>query len=191
MHKESSMMKEFRSKDVNRMRNLLTGKTSEKTQISVGYEKNDKDRADGEVWEDIFGKTWTIKNGIKQSVTKLDALKKLAVLPLCCPNCKKTMKVNELNKKMYSIHSICFDCVIEAETKIKSEGKWEEYEKSQVKANVKTSLEDFEKAVEGWMLQKDSFVAENGDVESWSGGNKAKMYEEIRQNINKIKEQVT
>ena len=191
MHKESSLMREFRSKEVNRMRNLITGKSGDKTEISVGYEKTEGDKKEGDIWTDVFGKTWTIKNGIKQTVTKMDDLKKLTILPLACPKCKKTMKITDLNKKMYSIHECCFDCVVEMETKMKSEGTWKEYETKQINSNVKTSLEDFESAVDSWLQDKDSFVAENGDIETWSGGDKKKAYEEIKQNISKLKQQIT
>jgi hypothetical protein len=185
------MMKEFRSSEVNRMRNLLMGKSGEKTQVSSGYEAKNEERKEGEVWSDQWGKTWTIKGGIKQSVTKLDSLKKLAVLPLTCPSCKKTMKVNDLNKKMYSIHECCFDCVVETETRLKSEGKWQDYENAQVNANVKVSLEDFEHAVDSWYEDKDTFITEAGDKESWSGGDKSKMYQEIKANLAKMKSEIS
>jgi len=97
------------------------------------------------------------------------------------------MKITDLNKKMYSIHNICFDCVIEMEAKIKLEGKWEEYERGMVKSNARASLQDFERALEAWHLDKDTFVSENGDIENWGGGDKTKMYEEIRAKLQEIK----
>ena len=106
--KENNLKKEFTKRDVQRMRNLITGKTGDRTQVQTGYEKNTEDHKEGDVWEEN-GKQWTIKNGVKQTVTKLDKFKKLVVLPICCPKCKKHMKVNDLNKKMYSIHGNCFD----------------------------------------------------------------------------------
>lgn len=187
MHKESSLHREFRSKDVSRMRNLLTGKSGEKTQTMTGYESSTDSHGEGDVWQDVWGKTWTIKNGIKQSVTKTDKLKSLGIMPLKCPNCGKFMKSNDLNKKMWSIHNECFDCVITRETRLKSEGKWEEYERSQISANIKTSLEDFEAAIDQWYKDKDSFITEAGDIETWSGGDKAKIYEELKENIKNIK----
>ena len=43
MAKESNLKKEFAPKDVQRMRNLLTGKAGEKTGIQSGYEKSRQD----------------------------------------------------------------------------------------------------------------------------------------------------
>ena len=51
-----------------------------------------------------------IKNGIKQNITKLDSIKKLALFPIACPKCKKAMKDDDINKKMYYIHGSCFNC---------------------------------------------------------------------------------
>lgn len=98
------------------------------------------------------------------------------------------MKSNELNKKMYAIHRICFDCVIDMEAKIKLEGKWEEYEKGIMNANKNATLEDVEKAIDYWFeMQDESFVSENGEVESWKGGDKTKVYAQIKENLQKIK----
>ena len=70
---ENNLKKEFAPRDVQRMRNIITGDTGARTQIQTGYEKKDEVHKEGDVWiED--GKKWTIKNGIKQTVTKLDEL---------------------------------------------------------------------------------------------------------------------
>lgn len=187
MAQESNLKKEFSKKDVTRLRNLITGKSGDKTQIQTGYEKKIEDHKEGDTWEEN-GKTWTIKNGIKQTVTKLDSVKKLVSLPLCCPKCKKPMKAHDLNKKMYSIHSMCFDCVVNMEHEIKKAGKWDEYEKNIMNANKNASLEDIEKAIDSWFeTQNESFVSENGEIESWKGGDKSKVYDQIKENLQKIK----
>jgi hypothetical protein len=187
MNNETNLRREFREHEVNRMRNIITGKSGDKTQLSSGYETNLEDYKEGDVWEDVWGKTWTIQNGIKRTVTKNSRLKELAMLPMSCPNCGNLMKVTDLNKKMWAIHRECFDCIITRETRLKSEGKWEEYERSQMTANIKTSLEDFEAAIDQWYSDNDTFVTEAGDVEAWSGGDKAKIYEELKANLKNIK----
>ena len=186
MKQESVLKKEFSKRDVQRMRNLITGKTGEATQTQVGWEKRKEEHKEGDVWEED-GRTWTIKYGIKQNVTKLDGVKRLAVLPISCPNCKKHMKLTDANKKMYSIHGMCLNCVVEMEAKIKLEGKWEEYERGVVKSNAVANLEDFEKAIDAWYKDKEVFVTEAGDIENWYGGDKTKMYEEIKARIQEMK----
>ena len=180
--KESTLKKEFKKSDVQRMRNIITGKSGDRTQVMAGWDKHKVDHKEGDTWED-GGKKWTIKNGIKQSITKLDKFKHLISLPLTCPNCKEPMKSDDLNKKMYSIHKMCLDCVIDMEAKIKIEGKFEEYQKNILNSNKNASLEEFEQALESWLLDNDTFVSEAGDIESWQGGDKKKMYEEIKANL--------
>ena len=68
------LKKEFKRKDVQRARNLLTGKTGASTSTQIGYKKETKDYKEGDVWTE-GRKTWTIKNGIKQTVSKLDKIR--------------------------------------------------------------------------------------------------------------------
>ena len=91
---DNLLKKEFNSRDVQRMRNIITKNTNDKTGVQVGYTADYVDHKEGDVWEER-GKKWTIKNGIKQTVTKFDDLKRLVVLPISCPNCGKAMKVNQ------------------------------------------------------------------------------------------------
>jgi hypothetical protein len=167
---ETNLKKEFSQRDVQRMRNIVTGNTSASTGVQVGYSKQSQDYQEGDVWEEN-GKQWTIKNGIKQTLTKFDKLKQLVMFPLTCPECSKPMKSNDLNKKMFNIHGKCFDCVVEMEAKIKREGKWDEYEKGMMNANKNAMVDDFEKAFTEYITSKnESYFTEAGDMESWSGG---------------------
>lgn len=180
MSEQNQLIKEFSQKDVQRMRNIITKNTGASTGIQSGYTKQKFDYTEGDVWEDS-GKVWTIKNSIKQTVTKYDKLKHLVVLPLVCPECKKSMKLNELNKKMYGIHNKCFDCVVNMEGKIKGSGKWDEYEKRMMNLNKNAMVDDFEESVKEFCKMKtESYVTEQGDMESWGGG---KVNEEEIKNI--------
>ena len=68
------LKKEFKRKDVERMRNLIRGKADASSETQVGYKKKRKDYKEGDVWKE-GRKTWTIKDGIKQTVSKLDKIK--------------------------------------------------------------------------------------------------------------------
>ena len=81
---ESLLKKEFKSKDVNRARNLITKDFSGKTIDGIGYTKAQVAYKEGDIWEES-GRTWTIKNGIRQNITKLDGAKKALQTPLACP----------------------------------------------------------------------------------------------------------
>jgi len=184
---ESNLKKEFSKRDVQRMRNLITGKTGDRTQLQAGWEKYSSKHKEGDIWEEN-GKKWTIKRGIKQTITKLDEVKKLAVLPLTCPSCGGIMKVNEYNKKMWPIHQKCFECVVKMESELKRTGKYEEYVSNIGNSNKNAILDDLELALENWLEEKDTFVSESGEVEKWGGGDKSAVYKEVKEQIAKLKQ---
>ena len=186
---KSQLNKEFSKRDVQRMRNIVTGNTADKTRVQAGYEKENKVYVEGDTWEEN-GKTWTINNGLKQTITKHDKLRQIIVMPLKCPECEKAIKVNNLNKKMWSIHNKCFDCVVEYETHLRKIGKYEEYEKKLMNANKDSFVDDYEQAVNAFVNdQGESFMSEAGDMENWS---KAKINPEVikslKENIKQLRE---
>ena len=46
--KESTLKKEFKKSDVQRMRNLITGKSGDRTQILGGWESKKEDHKEGD-----------------------------------------------------------------------------------------------------------------------------------------------
>ena len=69
--------KGFSKPDVTRLRNLIQGKSGERTTSGTGYSKAASDKhQEGDIWEES-GRSWTIKNGIKENITKLDKFKSL------------------------------------------------------------------------------------------------------------------
>ena len=134
------LKKEFKKKDINRARNLIMGKTNASTGTQIGYKKLKKDYKEGDIWIENK-KTWTIKNGVKQTISKLDSIKKEIFMPLCCPNCNKVMR-KRLDKPNYRIHKMCYDCVIDFEGKLKHvPGRYENYIK---KLKIKNKLSKFD-----------------------------------------------
>jgi len=168
MSQDTVLKKEFQKKDVERLRNLVQGKYGEKTQTSVGFVKKTEFYNEGDIWE-ADGRTWTIKDGIKQNITKLDAAKKAHLMPLMCPCCNKIMK-NKNDKTYYKIHKTCFKCVVVKEDKLKREGKFEEYQQEIKNTEIDNKIKDFKAFVAEKMLESNTgFISEAGDVEKWSG----------------------
>jgi hypothetical protein len=187
---DNMLKKEFRSRDVQRMRNIITKNHGDRTGVQVGYTPEYIERKEGDIWE-VDGKQWTIKNGIKQTTTKLDGIRKRVTMPLTCPNCKQAM-INRLDKVMYPIHSICFDCVIKHETKLKIEGKFEEYQINMNKQSLAYHLKEMENALLELLMSnsEESFVTEAGDIETWKNNNTSTklLIEGIQEYIQKIKD---
>jgi hypothetical protein len=174
--------KEFQQKDVQRLRNLVKGKYGEKTTVGIGYTKKHEFHNEGDVWEEE-NRTWTIKNGIKQNITKLDKAKQIGVLPLLCPSCNKLMRTH-IDKPFYNIHNKCMNCVVEFETKLRVEGKWEEYQKQIHNEEIDRLINNFKDWSEDELKATDTFVTEAGDVETWVGGNNTKIVEQnIKESI--------
>ena len=177
------LKKEFRKNDVERMRNLIKGKHGNKTQTSIGYKKADTQRKEGDVWEED-GRKWTIEDGVRQNVTKLDKAKKAHMMPLLCPNCKKVMKKRN-DKPYYKIHKKCFDCVIVFESELKRLGKYEEYERKIHNDEIDNKIKDFKEWIYA-KVEEDSkgYVAENGDIERWVGKiDKDRVDEYVRESV--------
>tara|TARA_R110000764_G_scaffold97017_2_gene181118 strand:+ start:370 stop:960 length:591 start_codon:yes stop_codon:yes gene_type:complete len=180
--------KEFKRKDVERIRNLVKGKGNNSTELQVGYIPKIEDHKEGDIWEE-GGKKWTIKNGLKQTATKLDKMKKEAILPLFCPECSNLMKKRN-DTKMYNIHKMCFDCVIDMEGKLKIEGKYDEYERNAIANNAEAYSDHLESyLMEALNTSNTQYVSERGEVERWKGGiDKEKLTKEIKESIVEFKE---
>tara|TARA_B100001173_G_scaffold285941_1_gene273234 strand:+ start:534 stop:1109 length:576 start_codon:yes stop_codon:yes gene_type:complete len=184
------LKKEFKRKDVNRARNLLMGKSNASTGIQIGYSKKTEDYKEGDVWTE-GRKTWTIKNGIKQTVSKLDKIKKEVFMPLCCPECGNVMK-KRLDKPNYRIHKKCHDCVVEFEHKLDLRGEYDDYIK---KLKAKNTL-DIVDEMESYLLDaintsNSNFVSEDGVIEKWVGGvNKAELTKQVKEAVKIRREHV-
>jgi len=167
---ESQLKKEFDSKAVNRARNLISKDYSKRTTVGTGYEKKKEKHSEGDIWEED-GRTWTIKNGVKQNITRLDSAKKLAQVPLTCPKCGGSMK-HHLAKKMYKIHGFCFDpCTVEMEADLRKAGLYEQYEKQMMQGNMQAWATGLEQWVQDQVNESMTIVTEDGTVEDWKSNN--------------------
>ena len=184
------LKKEFKKKDVNRLRNLITGKTGESTSTQIGYNKKIEDYKEGDIWKENK-KTWTIKNGIKQTVSKLDKVRKETFMPLCCPKCNNIMK-SQLDKPNYKIHKMCHNCVVDFEASLKNKGLFKEYIKKLKGNNAITSLNEMESyLLDAINTSNSSFISEQGEIERWVGGfDKKKYKKDIKTLTKQAKERV-
>ena len=184
------LKKEFKRKDVDRARNLLTGKSGASSETQVGYKKKRVDYKEGDVWVENK-KTWTIKDGIKQTISKMDAIKKEVFMPLCCPKCSKVMK-GQLDKPNYKVHKMCFNCVIDYEGKLKLRGEYDDYIKNLQLKNSLTLIDEFEGHFLNLANQSSNgYVSEHGEVERWKGGvDVNKITSEISKKADKAREEI-
>lgn len=186
------MKKGISTSKVQRMRNLATGNINAKSNIQSGYGKKSNRHVEGDVWEER-GKMWIIKDGIKQSITKLDSARKEARLPPHCPKCDARMKASQ-HKFMYVRFGHCLFCQTKEESNLRKDGKYEDWKDKKISNNFDTWLEKSKIDFEDWLKGRNAKqqITEAGMIEDWSGG---KTDEELRNDFNsfieKEKERLT
>jgi hypothetical protein len=186
--KDSLLKKEFKKSDVERLRNLISNKHGDSTKTQVGSNQfsSISIHKEGDIWEEN-GKTWTISNGLRMNLSKLETIKHLIHIPNFCPNCNKLL--NHINdKKFYIFHKKCSDCVIKFETELKRLGKYDEYEKNIMKNNIVSYIEDLESKFNHFISDNTTFMSEQGDIEDWHGdNNKQPLIDEFSKYISLLK----
>ncbi len=183
---DNILKKEFNKKDVERLRNLVKGKSGKRTSQGIGYTKKLQFHKEGDIWKED-GRTWTIKDGIKQNITKLDKFKKAAV-PLFCPTCKNIMN-KQLDPHYFKAYGACLDCTKVKETKIKNVGEWDDHKKEVGNKEVDNMIKEYTQYMKMKMEESnDGFVTEAGEVEKWKGGiDKERAEEALREGIEYLK----
>ena len=179
MNNDNVLKKEFSKKDVQRARNLITGNTTSRTTEGIGYSKKYEHHVEGDIWEEN-GRKWTIRNGVKQNITKMDKFKKIGKIPLFCPECGTLMK-KELDKKVFPAYQKCFDCIVDYEAELVRQKKSENYFENLRNTHIQNAMDGFEDFMKDRMRESnDNYVTEAGDVENWKGG---KSKEELTQEL--------
>jgi len=188
--KDNVLKKQFQKKDVERLRNLVKGKHGDRTTVGIGYNGETKeDHKEGDIWEEN-GKKWTIRDGIKENITKLDNFKKAAV-PLFCPSCKQVMD-KQLDPFYFKSYNHCLDCQSKFETKLKIEGKWQEHINKLFNSEIDKQIEEYKSFLENSLNESNnSYITEAGDIERWVGGidkeRAKKALDETIEYLNKLK----
>ena len=178
--------------NLNRVKNILAGKYTDKSKVSVGYKRATTRHAEGDVWEEN-GKTWTIKNGIKQTVSKLDVARQAAMVPYACPQCNKSLK-HYLDANAWKTTKKCFDCNMKEETEMRANGTFEDHIKEIYKKNAMAWLDEKRKQFDDFINNPDSlkgFITEKGDIEDWYGNpDRTAIIEKFEQEYSEFKEKI-
>jgi hypothetical protein len=184
---DSVLKKEFKKKDVTRIRNLVTKNFTNNTTIQTGYNKDYIERKEGDIWEED-NKMWTIKNGIKTSVSKLQKFKEEYNTPLSCPTCGDSMKAG-VDEKMWRLFKKCHKCVASYETQLRLEGKYETYSQNAIVFNKISQLKEAEAQLFDLLNSGVSgFVNENGTIDIWENNiDKEKIQSELLDKITQLR----
>ena len=103
------------------------------------------------------------------------------------------MTKGHFDKYMFKIHQKCSDCVIDYETKLKVQGKYQEYERDIIKQGVRYHIKEMEGVLlELLMNNSEQFVTENGEIEEWKGkGMNNEFVKDIQEYIQKLKDAIS
>ena len=165
------MRKGLAKDKVQRMRNLVSGNYGDKTKIQTGFVDTKVVYVEGDVWESK-GKTWTIKNGIRQTINKLDEARKAIRVPLACPKCKDPRMTKPAYKQIYKRYGFCPNCLAKFEKQLRKDGLYEDYVSKVNKSSNESWIRQMTGEYQDWLDSRDSdgYITESGDIEGWSGG---------------------
>ena len=176
---DSVLKKQFAERDIQRIRNLVKGKSGDRVTHGVGYTKSASDYVEGDVWEEN-GKKWTIVDGVRENITKLDKFKKVAV-PIFCTSCKQIMD-KQLDPYYFKSFGHCLDCQTTFETQHKLAGTWESYINEVHNKEIDIQIEEYKRYMQDALAESNnSFITEAGDIQKWVGGIDKKRIQQVMQ----------
>jgi ribosomal protein L37AE/L43A len=173
------------SKDMERqnkaLKDLMSGKEHVKDYVQVGYEGKQENKG---------GETR------KSDLTDIMASVRM---PWFCPTCKKAMK-KTLDDKFWRMFGHCMDCQIDFETKLRYEGKFEEYAQRKMLENRKSYLKDMKQSIvefeetggkAEWLNQVGVNTPEL-EKEKWEMGEEQfkQIVDEAKEHLNKLEEAI-
>lgn len=189
--------------NVKAVQQLLDGTHKFQTNKSFGYNstKSNQRREVGEIWTELDSKTgieytWEQKQGFRVRHGNLDSVRQVLnemKMPSHCPQCKNEMK-KRLDNKMWNVHKMCFDCVVDMEAKLRYEGKFEEYAKNIMYRNASDWFKDADREVEvikeELNKQHIEYVNADGTLEKWEQTDKEKWLKKIDEDYVQLKEKI-
>lgn len=170
--------------NIKAVKEMIAGTHKFQTKKTIGFsdakqkaEKN-KRREIGDVWEEKIGNTiYRIEqcNGFRVKKPANSVAEEVREHLNSYPNCQKetcTCSIpNHLDKKMQTIHGMCYDCVIDMEHELRKQGKYEEYEQKKIQDNAKAWLKRAEEDVKALKIayteQQQYVTNSDGLMETW------------------------
>jgi len=177
------MAKTNKLQNIKAVQQMMDGTHKFQTKKTVGFsdtaatQKRNERHEIGDTWEDVDAKgnihVVEQHDGFRTRKSKNSAVlgkvrEELRLFPNCSETCKGADPNYYLNKKMRSIHGMCFNCVVDMEHELKKQGKFEEYAQKRIEANALAWLETAKQDVEilREAYTKASTLVINGDGET-------------------------
>jgi len=171
--------------------------------IQVGYTGKEGNPAhkEGEVWDDVKGIKWTMKNGAQFRVnSQADLIRDLVKKK--CSNCGFNVSNwgSKLDDKIYAKTGLCLDCFQAKELELKINGTYDKFVETTILKNKISTAKEFKKNIEESILflktdnSKIEMVHANGSMTTFVGSQNEKMLKEVEvdlEKVNKLLEELT
>lgn len=158
--------------------------------VTTGYTPPTITRKMGDEWVDNKGISWKQEDGFKRRINKqADIIRK--AIHQTCNVCKADIRWGDkLDKKMFYRTGLCFDCLINYETKLRIAGVYPEYERYKM---ISYEL-GFIKEARDKILEVIKYFTENsgdmemicnseGFIERWKNTNGADILENAKKDL--------
>lgn len=143
--------------ELDMLRNRMLRGLEGETKTIVDFSKKEQTRNEGDIWQED-GKDWIFTEGVIKKLSQISNVSKIVNIPNFCPKCGKKIQ-HEGDKQMYKIHNTCLKCVIDFETKLRIDGKWDEYVKNTVNKEIDWKIEKLqEEMLDYFEFSKDKEV---------------------------------
>lgn len=188
------MGKEFKKKYMHPTRRKLvdmvqTGVYDKNT--TIGYDKVEKNRKVGDVWEDEHNKYEKKEGYILKTGKNSEALQEirnyLKEKSKCNNSECKTPKISEKDKKFIQKGGFCINCTIDREHEIKMAGLWIPYEDYKIATRMivfgKSKIEAYKQSLDELKEEYEMIGSDGKITETWK---LPKPIEEVKSDIQKL-----
>lgn len=176
------------------VRDYLNG---ERPFIQVGYtaDSDFASRKEGEIWEDVNGKKWIKKNGTKRAINNVSS-STIESTKRHCKDCNMDIRWgNRYDEILYNKTGRCQECLAKFETKLRVEGKYDDYEQNKLLRNQLSQAKEFRtKVQESYDFvsshQKISFPNGDGTLDEWTIERRENILKDLKADLKKIDKQI-
>lgn len=165
--------------------------------VQVGY-TSDSDvvtRKNGEIWTDVNGKRWIKKNGFKKAINSVNSSTVDATKQVC-KDCSMEIKWgNRYDQIFFNKTGRCQECVAKYESKLRLQGKFEEYEQKKYFSNQLSISREFKTKIDESISyiennKKISFPNGDGTLDMWTIERRDLIIKDLKKDLKKINKSI-
>lgn len=165
--------------------------------IQVGYTTDSEfaDKKEGEIWIDVNNKKWIKKNGTKRAINNVNS-SIIQATKRHCKDCNMDIRWgNRYDEIFFNKTGMCQECITKFESKLRVEGKYDDYEQKKLLQNQLSQAKEFRiKVQESFDFvsthEKISFPNGDGTLDVWTIERKENILKDLKKDLKKIDKQI-